>query len=227
MPSSISDLDLIDERYPEAGTNQSSQPFRTNFATIKNNLLSAQNDLNELFSTSITIDGDVATTDYSSKITFYDAARTSSNVLNLQVFIKPIAGLTAGEYETKDHDVTFTVDQRGILTSVSQTDKETFDVVGKHDVKLDHYFDVQEYAATKLTIPVFTVDKYGRIIAVEDKQLGNFGFKGQPVSRGDILVGEGVSVPMGMPDGILNSMPIKKGKPNAPYISLILGKLMF
>lgn len=177
----------VDENFPVAGITQSSQGFRDNFSVIKNSLISAKSEIQNLQSKRLVVSGDLTGTS--------SIIDSGSGTFTLGLNLKS-SGATSGTYNTLSQDVVFTVNSKGIITSISSTPKATFPVSGNtsNDTTITNFGPATTSNRTgtlSIQIPTFNVDQYGRIISKSTKTLEGFGLIGHNMPKGSILVGSG------------------------------------
>lgn len=170
----------INENYPIAGANNSSQGFRDNFSTIKQGLNIAGNELGYLQGKQIAVIGDA--TGISGVLGSTVAQPAAINL------VLSSSGVTAGTYDTENAYLEIVVDAKGRITSVVRTPQPTRPAVdGVHAASSTTAFGNTQ----TLTIPTFTVDEYGTLTAV-DSETFTFGLEGFSLPRGSLIVGHQV-----------------------------------
>lgn len=174
----------INENFPIAGVNQSSQGFRDNTRMLKNNLAVAAVELSNLQTKTISIIGDATGT--SGQLGLNSA---NPSAINLQL---AASGVTAGTYTSAGNDITLTVDSKGRVTQVSTTVKPTRpSVVGTFGSTATTTPTLNNLVT--LTTPSFTFDEYGTLVSTGTNTF-NAGIKDYPMAKGSILAGNASGV---------------------------------
>ncbi|MNR94430.1 hypothetical protein D3C72_255050 [compost metagenome] len=184
MTSAINDtfLTTINEAYPVAGVNNSSEGFRTNFARIKEGLGTAGKELTYLQDKRIEVVGDA--TGISGIL---GNSLTQPAPINL---VLAATGVTAGTYETLNKTMTLTVDAKGRITSLATADVPTRpSVVGEFKAAASV---VTTYGGNtrEMTVPALTFDEYGTLtVANNTASTLKFGLEGHVLAKGNLIVG--------------------------------------
>jgi hypothetical protein len=181
-------LSNIDATYPVAGSNNSSQPFRDNYAQIKSGLQIAGQELTRLQAKQISIVGDGTGT---SGILGNTTSQPDAITLTLAS-----TGVTAGTYTTVGNmNIAFTVDVKGRLTNVTSTPVTTRpEIVGTYAGAAVTTTSTLGYVKS-LTLPSLTFDTYGTLTAATNVSTTlNFGITDHPLTQGSLLVGNSSNV---------------------------------
>lgn len=191
MASNIN-TSAIDDNYPYAGVNQSSQGFRDNFRSIKNNLTTAGNEISSLQTKQISITGDA--TGISGQL---GAGNTQPAAINL---VLSTSGVVAGTYDTVNKSISLSVDSKGRVVSLTTTPTPTRpSVVGDAAPVITSTPALGN--ATQIDLPILSIDQYGTVTAVSSLT-AKFGIKDHPLAKGSLLVGttQGVSAEFPLPN---------------------------
>ncbi len=183
-------LSTIDETYPVAGVNNSSQGFRNNFARIKEGLGTTGKELTYLQGKKIEIVGDA--TGVSGAL-----GNTLAQPDPIQLVLAP-TGVAAGTYSTLNNQISLAVDAKGRITALTQTATPTRPVAGAHpatSVGTSHPTNVKQ-----ITIPNFTLDDYGTVVEVGSNSF-DIGLEGHTLAKGNLIVGteSGAAKALAMP----------------------------
>lgn len=178
MASKI-DVSKIDEFFPKAGINQSSQGFRNNFGEIKRNMLQAKTEISKIGDTKVAVLGDATGT----------SATAIGDVgdLNIQLTLSN-SGVTAGSYTNRTQNLTLTVDSKGRITSMVAVNKPVIDPTKRSALPVDLKYDGST-ATRALRIPKIIIDDVGTVVDIDVAEVGNFSALGQPLDPGSFWIG--------------------------------------
>lgn len=203
MTSAINDtfLTSINEAYPIAGVNNSSQGFRDNFARIKEGLGTAGKELTYLQDKRIEVIGDATGI---SGILGNSLAQPAP--INL---VLAASGATAGTYDTTLDNISLTVDAKGRITAVTATAKPTRPgVVGEYR-PIATQSTVYAGNVREMTVPSLTFDEYGTLTVANNVNATlKFGLEGHTLPKGNLIVGHDVDGARAFP------MPVQSFNPN-------------
>lgn len=181
----------INAAYPVAGTNQSSAGFRANFSAIQSCLSTAKSEISNMQATSISVTGDITNAGTTPAL-----GQTSLSIpLNLQ--LKQVLN-TTGSVDTSSSNVSFTVNQKGIITSFVATPKHAY--VGSATTNFSvtkNSLDATYPDSTgiqSISVPILTIDGYGNVISQATNVLTGFGLLGYAMPKGGILTGSSINV---------------------------------
>lgn len=184
MTSAINDtfLTSINEAYPVAGVNNSSEGFRTNFARIKEGLGTAGKELTYLQDKRIEVIGDATGI---SGILGNSLSQPTPITLTLAA-----TGAIAGTYTSENKYLTLTVDAKGRITTVSTVDVPTRPGVIGEFKTIATNVSTASGNVRELTVPSFTFDEYGTLVAANAAaDTLSFGPEGHVMPKGNILIG--------------------------------------
>lgn len=184
MTSAINDtfLTSINEAYPVAGVNNSSEGFRSNFARIKEGLGTAGKELTYLQDKRIEVIGDATG--------ISGALGNSLNQPTPITLTLAATGAVAGTYTSEHKHLTLTVDAKGRITSVATVDEPTRPGVIGEFKPIATNVSTASGNVRELTVPSFTFDEYGTLVAANAAaDVLSFGPEGHVMPKGTILVG--------------------------------------
>ena len=190
MTSSINPS-LIDPTFPVANKNQSSQGFRTNFAGIQTNFSYAKNEITTLQGTTIVISGDVSNSGPAPSL-------SQPSPFQIPLAISLVNTLnSSATFDTSSQDVSLAVDEKGRITSVDVTNKTTYDgdttpkiTVIKNTTDVDYPDDT---GIASVTMPVFTIGKYGAVESSTSFTINDFGLLGYSMPKATLMAGSNLN----------------------------------
>jgi len=180
MTSNINDVLLtsIDETYPVAGKNNSSQGFRNNFARLKEGLKIASNELSYLHDKQLEITGDA--------VGISQPLGNDPEIFRTLDLTLSDSGVVAGDYTTENNRLVLSVDSKGRVIAVTSLAIPTRTVNGPHpatSVGTQHPTNIKQ-----LTVPNFTLDEYGTVVSVASDTF-DIGLEGHTLAKGNLIVG--------------------------------------
>jgi len=174
-------LSTINENFPVAGAFNSTQPFRDNYARIKDGFATAGKELTYLQGKKIEVIGDATGISGQLGNSLSDPTPITLTLANTAV--------TAGAYTTSGNVVAFTVDSKGRLTNVTSTAIPLRPAVVGTFVGAATSTTPAGTVKT-LTLPTLTVDNMGTITAASNTGVTlNFGIVDHALAKGSLLVG--------------------------------------
>lgn len=171
----------IDVNYPVAGINQSSQGFRSNFASIKNGLDQAATEISLLQGKIVVVTGDVSGT---------SAAVGSTNSPISIALVLPNIVSTPGSFDWTSDNVSATVNAKGQVTALTVT-PFTNNIVAGQTYKASTTAAGNNLGSGTGTIalPKFKFDAAGKVTDI-DMEIMAFGLVGHSAARGAVVAGD-------------------------------------
>lgn len=198
-------LDAIDDQYPVAGRNNTTQGFRDNYRAIKSTIMEAAVELSRLRNQTISIEGDATGISGIFDVGTNPTSPTAPVPTPINLVLAD-TGVAAGTYSSVHQTLELTVDSKGRVTLIEATPLVPNPI-------LDDEFQITSTVnplgnTTQLRTPRFTFDEYGTLIGVvPDADEFDFGIYGHPLQRGELLVGNNTNVSVAFPPPAISFNP--------------------
>lgn len=173
----------LDTNYPVAGTNNSTQGFRTNFAAIQTGFETATSEVSKLQNTKLSFSGDLS----GSSQVLDLASQTGSNwTLNSQITLNTV--LSGGATLDPNSLYQLIVDEKGRITTVTQVDPM---------ISWGDFGPTSPIAPTSTNMgtgsgtigfPTLTFNSVGRLVAATKTNI-TWGLLNQTLQKGSLIVG--------------------------------------
>lgn len=188
----------INPAYPVASTNQSSQGFRDNFKAIQNALVQAKTENTLILGTTISISGD-GIDDFTST-----SIEVGNGNIPLEINLSTQSNVNSASYNTLTDIISFTVNQQGLLTSLSkQPSLPVTDTTGIWKITRtpnDASYPGQN-GILSFTYPTIQTNEAGRVTSTGSVTVSQLGLLGYAMTKGQLLVGSSSNLSTYLPVG--------------------------